>query len=469
MAVGLKIILLLSLALRFCSCEPHTHADVENNEFAEFEDISEGVVDNVAETSESFSSNSEASKTTEAHYACFISATGDDDDEFIQDDEEFEQTVKTTKDSNEPKAPQRLKFADVPAHFRSNWSSYQVEALFLLMVGLYMVNYIAGRSRNQSLAYRWFADVSSMLQEQFTIVGDDGTSDTPSEGHLLKETDSNIVKEELISCVGYFEARMCSGRVGCQSMLIQMKLVKRQDLISMLIGLIRPTTDKAIIRIDLDYNEMDSFVFAFGQRKAVTKAVKEMLDLSLFAVERKSPERLNLPTSMAVYAEMSEAITTIVDPTVQQVLRKYEKSLDYCHISDQYSGLKPAEGETYTRMPDTIKAIIFVINMSEDKNETKALMNTVFYCLEKVRRYRLSKDGKIKADKKRQSVHEAFMKTTHQARQEAAQARKEEKTRERKQRLLEEEDPGKQRKLEKAELKRESKLRLPKMKQLRMK
>lgn len=54
----------------------------------------------------------------------------------------------------------------------------------------------------------------------------------------------------------------------------------------------------------------------------------------------------------------------------------------------------------------------------------------------------------VKADKKRQNVHEVFMKTTHQARQEAAQARKEEKTRERKQRLLEEEDPEKQRKLE---------------------
>lgn len=45
-------------------------------------------------------------------------------------------------------------------------------------------------------------------------------------------------------------------------------------------------------------------------------------------------------------------------------------------------------------------------------------------------------------------MQEAFLKTTHQARQEAAQARREEKTRERKQRLLEEEDPEKQRRLE---------------------
>lgn len=54
-----------------------------------------------------------------------------------------------------------------------------------------MINYVAGRRRNQSIAYSWFADVSGILQEQFTIVGDDGTSEVPSEGHLLKETDSS--------------------------------------------------------------------------------------------------------------------------------------------------------------------------------------------------------------------------------------------------------------------------------------
>ncbi|VDD90955.1 unnamed protein product [Enterobius vermicularis] len=442
------VLYLILLLFGICYSGQHGHVDIENNEFAEFEDVDEGVVEDDLEELVGTSTTPKATRSS--------TVLEDDDDEFIQDDDEFERIEKTTHSSKETKTRQPLKFADVPAHFRSNWSSYQVEALFLLLVGLYMINYVAGRRRNQSIAYSWFADVSGILQEQFTIVGDDGTSEVPSEGHLLKETDSSY-------------SIWCSGRLGCQSMLIQMKLKKRQDLISIFMGVIRPTSDKVIIRIDLDHNEMDSYVFAFGQRKAVTKAVKEMLDLSLFTVERRGQDRFVLPSSMALYAELPEAAATIIDPTVQQVLSKYGTSLDYCHISDQYSGLKPAEGETYTRMPDTIRAIIFVLNMSEDKNETKTLMKTIFHCLEKVRKYRLSREGKAKADKKRQNVHEVFMKTTHQARQEAAQARKEEKTRERKQRLLEEEDPEKQRKLEKAELKRESRLRQPKMKQLKMK
>lgn len=51
----------------------------------------------------------------------------------------------------------------------------------------------------------------------------------------------------------------------------------------------------------------------------------------------------------------------------------------------------------------------------------KALKNFTFFMIERLRRYRLSKEGKNKADKKRQSVEENFLKTTHLQRQEAAQ------------------------------------------------
>lgn len=63
----------------------------------------------------------------------------------------------------------------------------------------------------------------------------------------------------------------------------------------------------------------------------------------MFTVERKGLERLGLPQSMTVFAEISEAVTAIIDPVVQSVLRKYENAVDYIHFSDQYSGLKPTE------------------------------------------------------------------------------------------------------------------------------
>ena len=56
--------------------------------------------------------------------------------------------------------------------------------------------------------------------------------------------------------------------------------------------------------------------------------------------------------------------------------------------------------------------------------------------------------GKQKADKNRAQVEENFLKLTHVQRQEAAQSRREEKKRAEKERIMNEEDPEKQRRLE---------------------
>lgn len=56
--------------------------------------------------------------------------------------------------------------------------------------------------------------------------------------------------------------------------------------------------------------------------------------------------------------------------------------------------------------------------------------------------------GKQKADKNRARVEEKFLKLTHVQRQEAAQSRREEKKRAEKERIMNEEDPEKQRRLE---------------------
>ena len=114
-------------------------------------------------------------------------------------------------------------------------------------------------------------------------------------------------------------------------------------------------------------------------------------------------------------------------------------------------------------------------------------MQMVFHCVDKVRRIRLSREvrkwpkllgqksspslsvdccrrhlrvhhkssiylsplqGKIKAEKNRQKVEEQFLKASHAQRQEAAQQRREDKRRAEKERIMNEEDPEKQRKWE---------------------
>ncbi|TKR67911.1 hypothetical protein L596_023985 [Steinernema carpocapsae] len=452
----------LFLLLLIAGCALILHAatvdDIdEANEFAEFEDAEEV---KVSQAQNDFKEAAPASQDNaddmfEADKAEF------EDDEHLQDEDQFENVPEKPLQEEDDK-PKKLQFTNLPSHLRSNWSSYQVEVLIIFFLVLYMLNYLYGKNLNQTIATRWFDENRPILEKQFAIVGDDGVSQEPESGHLVKETDNQY-------------SIWCSGREGCRGLHIQIQLKKRQDLLSYIFNLIRPRTDRVYMKLDLEKNEMDTFVLAFGQKKSATKIAKEMADLSLYTVEMKSHTRFGLPAEMTVYGEIAESLAAISSPGQIQLFKKYLSWVDYFHISDQFTGAKLPEGEVYTTMPPAENVVIFSMNLmevadlDEEAEAQGSLLNLFFHTVEVLRKYRLSKEGKRKADKKRQQVEENFLKVTHQQRMEAAQARREEKTRERKQRLMEEEDPEKQRRLEKQEQKREAKMRQPRMKQLKVK
>jgi hypothetical protein len=120
--------------------------------------------------------------------------------------------------------------------------------------------------RNHGIANKWFSDNLPLLQRNFSVAGDDGTSTELEGGHLIKDTDCSAQV-------------WCSGRVGCQGMLTQIKLIKRQDLLGVIMQLFKPKSDRVIHKIDLDKNEMDSVVMILGQKKSVIKAYKDLADL----------------------------------------------------------------------------------------------------------------------------------------------------------------------------------------------
>ena len=68
------------------------------------------------------------------------------------------------------------------------------------------------------------------------ITGDDGTStEVQSSGVLMKEAE-NIY------------ALWCTGRTYCEGMLVTLKLLKRQDLVSSIARLLRPVCDQIVSR-----------------------------------------------------------------------------------------------------------------------------------------------------------------------------------------------------------------------------
>lgn len=162
----------------------------------------------------------------------------------------------------------------------------------------------------------------------------------------------------------------------------------------------------------------------------------------------------------------------MLDSRVNAMLTKYGHLIDYIYVTDQYNGaIQQEDAGAQLTMPDVKRQLLFGFNLPKgtDMESTKPLMVLVFYLLEKVKRYRLSKEAKQKADKNRQRVEDEFMKSTHAARVEAAAQRNMEKRKMEKERILAEEDPDKQRRWEKKEQKRQQKRNQPKMKQLSVK
>ncbi|KAG5899756.1 hypothetical protein JTB14_006093 [Gonioctena quinquepunctata] len=312
--------------------------------------------------------------------------------------------------------------------------------------------------------FEHFQDVEEFegFEDNFSLVGDDGSLDRNENVSLVKESENVFTL-------------WCSGRTCCEGMLVELKLIKRQDLLAVLSGIMRPTMDQIQITIKMNKEDMDSFVFCLATKKTATQLVKEMADLSVYCPERKSGEKYNLLPGFNVMSEISEAGLAILDSKITAVLNRYPEYIDYIHISDQFSGPKQTE-ENALKLPDTEKVLMFGFNipvkgmsLEEACIKLSPVMTMVFYCLDKIKRFRLSKEAKAKADKNRQKVEEAFLKSTHQARAEAAAAKREEKRRQEKEKILAEEDPDRQRRWELKEEKRQAKKRGPKMKQLKVK
>ncbi len=310
----------------------------------------------------------------------------------------------------------------------------------------------------------------------------------------------------------------CSGRAACDGCLIQLKLIKRQDLINgILMQLVKPQSDQIVISVEYpDQDSIDSFVFCLANKKITQQLFADYQDLATYCSERKTLPSGNSAGSSIDYKytdylpqavgnkymllnEVGEVPNIILDSNVCKFLAKYPDMIEYLMISDQYVGYKTQSGDesqqTSTPTSSTATAsaadapndsigipksraiLILCLNVPgrglnttpEDMESMQPALQLAMYLIDKVNRVRLSREAKTKALKKRKDVAEQFLKLTNKQRQEAIQQRKEEKRRADKDRIMNEEDPEKQRRLEEKELKKEKKKRLSGFKQVKIK
>lgn len=450
--------------------------DDENNDFAEFEDFDSDdgfaafpVDANKGKPAASANPSvpKQDSGTDKNDEFQDIYDDNDDDDgiveeefEHFHDDEEFEGFSKQDAaplPHIEPGEP-KLTMAKVPMHFRTHWDSYWMEMIMLAGLFAYFANYFAGKSKNTKLANLWLSTHRSLLEDNFVLIGDDGKIDNEN-GHFVKESES-------------LYTLWCSGRTCCEGMLVELKMIKRQDLVAVLADIMRPSQDQIHFKVEISKESMDTFVFCVAARRTGTKLFKELADLSKYCMLVNRPEdKYKVPTGFSVLSEIPEASAAMLDSRIISALNKFGHLIDYIHISDQYTGVVQQDDPSILKQPEVKKMLMAGFNLptGNDMEAAMPLLVLVFYILERLKRFRLSKEGKSKADKNRLRVEEDFLKSTHSARAEAAALRREEKRKQEKDKILAEDDPEKQRRWEKKEQKRQLKKKAPKMKQLSIK
>ncbi|CAF0940648.1 unnamed protein product [Adineta ricciae] len=412
----------------------------------------------------------------------------DEDDDSMFDDEEFEASDSFASATS---ATPDLKIAEVPANLTGNrWEAYQCEAVMIIALLAYLINFLIGRAKNARLATTVYHAQRDLLDRNFALVGDDGQTRNT-------ETDDQVNQMQKES--DHLYILWCSGRVAIESMLIELRLVKRQCAFNSLAAIIKSINDTLVYTIDFNKDDMETFVFCLAKKRSAVKLHRDMVDLSQFCAERKSADKKGFPGNYQVLSEIGEASSHITnDQKLAEFLTKYPDAIEYIHISDQYSGMKIQSDQqtssnaatntgTAAQQQDALntsersvrRVLIVAFNLTPQDGRSLQItseslpgdyLRFVLQLIDRVAAFRFgSKELKNKATKNRQRIEEQFLKSVNLQRQEQAQLRREEKRRAEKEKVMQSDDAELQRKWEEKEHKREMKRRQPKMKQMKVK
>ncbi|CAB3246912.1 unnamed protein product [Arctia plantaginis] len=466
-------VVLLSVVLLLCGtlvAQAYEDQNLEDDDFAEFEQFE---VDDEEESASEYNEDDKEvppvppmkqKPSSEEEFEAPIETEDDlivedEDNEFehFQDPEEFEGFQDSVPRTNEQP---KITISKVPIMVRPRWDAYWLEGILCCLLAAYALAYAVGRAKNTSIATNFLKLHKPLLDDNFTLVGETGLD-------VVAASDERGWRREAEHCFTMW----CSGRVCCEGMLLTLKLIKRQDLVHVVLNVVRPTPDTLLVRVELGKDDSDPFVLCVAQKKIATRLSKEMQDLSVFCPERRPGDKHGLPAALSVMSETAEATAGVLDARVQAALALYHAHVQYIHISDRYSGPKQMEEGAVAKPPECERVLLVSLALGPDGggDEVRPLLLLVFHLMDKLKRLRLSKEALAKCEKRRQKVAEAWLRGAHAARQEQAAQRREEKRKQEKEKILAEDDPEKQRRWELKEQKRQQKRKTPKMKQLKVK
>ena len=191
--------------------------------------------------------------------------------------------------------------------------------MVLALLG-YLINFLIGRSKNARLASTIYLSQRDLLEKNFTLVGDNGQtrSITSTDDQANNDlTSANMHKESESLYILW-----CSGRTSMESMLIEIRFMKRQCLFNSLASMIKSINDTIVYTIDYSKDDLETFVFCLAKKRCAAKLHRDMNDLSQFCSERKNADRRGLGGNYQILCEIGEVSSTIIDNRVTDFIDK---------------------------------------------------------------------------------------------------------------------------------------------------
>lgn len=443
-------------------------AHSNDDEFAEFDDFSpsdEDLTTNSPKIASKQSSQSEDSKTS-APFDESSDRTSEDSLRLQEDNSK----VEDSSESPSGKKPD-LKLVNAPLPFVHKWESYYVEIGFILAFMLYFVNLLVGSSKNSKLATSWYLHTKELLQNQFSLVGGCPIAKDSQKKDDDSESTSTTKKQKgLIKCNESSYTLWCSGRVGMDGLLLELELLKRQDLFSMALNILKPSQDTLLLRFMLNNEGYGNFVFCLANRSNAPRLARDLVDINTFCPKRKPASQYGINSErLFIMSEIRDATTFILDNQTISFFEKYERMINFIHITDQFSTIRSEDVSPAQKLANPRRMATFSFTMPTDKDAMIEMIIFSLDLIDRLRRFKLARDGKQKSEKNRQKISEILQKTALSQRQEAAQLKKGELRRLEKERIYNEDDPAKQKAWEKKEAKRELKKSKMRVKQLKIK
>jgi hypothetical protein len=193
--------------------------------------------------------------------------------------------------------------------------------MVLALLG-YLINFLIGRGKNARLASIIFSSQRDLLERNFSLVGDNGqTRSIPSTDD---QTNNELVSDNMHKESESLYILWCSGRTSIESMLMEIRFIKRQCLFNSLAGLIKSINDTIVYTIDFSKDDLETFVFCLAKKRCAAKLHRDMNDLSQFCSERKNAEKRGLSGNYQILNEIGEVSSIIIDNRVADFIDKYE-------------------------------------------------------------------------------------------------------------------------------------------------